>query len=405
MTVAQGLYKKLAYKKQSGLGVPASGSGGQLLRRETATFNKANASYSSDEIVSSQQYTGDTYGPGQTAGQINGLLSPKTYADPLGSLNRSAFAAGVVLTGLSLTIAAGSGTTFTITRGSGSWLTDGLKVGDVKRLSAGAFTGTAASINLLIVALTATIATVIVPNGKVLTAQGPVTGSTVTVIGKKTVTPSTGQLNDYYTFEEQFTDVARNRVYSDVQIASADIAIPATGNSTIKLACLGLARTKSGTASLTSPTVETTTAHLSAAQSVVFVNGAQTLVGTSLAIKIDGQLKAGDPVIGSNSLSDIIKGDIKVTGTVTVQYDGETVSNAFDNQTALQIVGVLFADTTDTSDFMGFSIPRAKLFKDDIDDGKKQLVMTCDFVAEINSAGGAGASTDIGIISIQDSAA
>jgi hypothetical protein len=44
---------------------------------------------------------------------------------------------------------------------------------------------------------------------------------------------------------------------------------------------------------------------------------------------------------------------------------------------------VLFADTSDNADFVGFTIPRAKLFKDDIDDGKKQLVMTFDFTAEI----------------------
>src|SRR5205085_11907842 len=130
---------------------------------------------------------------------------------------------------------------------------------------------------------------------------------------------------------------------------------------------------------------ETTTTILSAANAYIMVNGSRTLVGTSLNLKIDGQIEHGDPVIGSNSISDLIKGDIKVTGTVTLQFDGETVSTLFDNQTAVAIIGVLFADSSATSDFVGFTVPRAKLFKDDIDDGKKQLVLTCDFTAEYNS--------------------
>jgi hypothetical protein len=403
MTVAQGLYKRLSYKKQTALGSPASGSGGQYLRRETANFQRSKASFSSNEITSQQQYTGDAYGVAQTSGDISGLLSPKTYADLLGSLNRSAFAAGVSATSASLTIA-GAGP-YTVTRAAGSYLTDGFKIGDIVRITAGTYTGVARDINLLVTGVTATILTVLVPNGKTLSAQGPIATSTIAVIGKKSVTPSSGQLNDYYTFEAWFSDISRSRTFTDTQIASADISIPATGNSTIKFSCLGLGRTKGASQVLTTPTAETTTAHLTANNAAILLSGTQTLVGTSLMIKVDGQLKPGDPVIGSQTISDIIKGDIKVSGTVTLQFQDETVSGLFDAETALVINAVLFADTTDTSDFIGFTIPRAKLFKDDLDDGKKQLVMTCDFVAEYNGSGGAAVSTDTGIISIQDSAA
>jgi hypothetical protein len=402
-TVGQGIYKKLAYKKQTGLGSPASGSGGQYLRRETATFKKTNATYTSDEITSYQQYTGDSYGPGQTAGEINGLLSPKTYADLLGSLNRSAFAAVSAITGLSLTIA-GTGP-FTLTRGTGSFLTDGVKIGDVVRITAGTYTGVASNLNLLVTNVTALALTVMVPNGKVLSAQGPIASSTLTIVGKKSVTPDTGQANDYYTFEEWFGDLSRSRTWPDSQIAKAEIAIPATGNATIKVSTIGLARTKGSTQVLTSPATETTTAHMTAVNAVLFLAGTQMTVATSLNVTIDGQLTAGDPVIASPNISDVIKGDIKVSGTVTVQYQDETVSNNFDNQTAITISAVLFADTSDTSDFIGITIPRAKLFSDDPDDGKKQIVMTMNYTAERNGAGGSGISTDAGIISLQDSAA
>lgn len=402
MAVAQGLYKTLAYKKQTGLGTAASGSGGQKLRRTTATFNKMKDTYSSDEIVSHQQYTGDTYGPGKTQSQINGELSADTYADLLQSLVRKDFAAGASASSLSLTIA-GSGPTFTVTRGSGSWLTDGFKIGGVVRITAGTYSGTARDINLVVIALTATVMTVIVPNGKTLSAQGPVASSTMAEIGKKAFVPTTGHTNDYYTFEEWHSDLTRSRVYSDVQIAAADVSIPATGNATVQLSALGLSRSKGGSQILTTPGAETTTSILGASNAEIIVAGAQTLVGTSLSVRIDGQLQHGEPVIGSNSISDIVKGDVKVSGTLTIQYDAETISDLFDNETPSSIIAVLFDGTADTAAFVGFVIPRAKLMKDDIDDGKKQLVMSCDFTAEINSAGGSGTSSEQGIISILDS--
>jgi hypothetical protein len=50
------------------------------MRRVTATFNKQNDTYNSNEIVSHQQSTGATEGPGRIAGTLAGELSPGTYA-------------------------------------------------------------------------------------------------------------------------------------------------------------------------------------------------------------------------------------------------------------------------------------------------------------------------------------
>lgn len=403
MAVSQGLYKTVAYKKQAGLGTPAIGSGGQLIRRETAMFEKVKGAFNSNEINPNQQYSGDTYGTSSTTGQINGNLSPGSYAPLLASLCRGTFVAGAVSTGLSVTIA-GAGPTFTLTRSTGSFLTDGIKIGDVVQLT-GAFTGTAASLNLLVVGLTATVATVIVPNGSVLSAQGPVASATLTVINKKVVVPATGQANDYYTFEEFMADIARSRLYTDMQMASADVKVPANGNVTLQLSTLGLGRTLNPAQQLTSPLAASTTPILSSENAAIVVAGAQTVIGTSLDIKIDSQNKPGDPNIGSKTISDIIKGDIKATGQFSTMKADDSVATLFENETAVTIICAIFADSTPNSPFVSFVIPLAKLFKASIDDGKKQLVETFDYTAQFNSAGGAGTSTDTGIVTIQDSAA
>jgi hypothetical protein len=401
MTVAQGQLKKLSYKKQTALGTAASGSGGQYLRRETVSFKLAKDKFNSNEITTHQQYTGDTYGTSSTDNGLDNVLSPGTYADFFGSVVRRDFAAVSAITGLSLTIA-GTGP-YTITRSTGSWLSDGVKIGHVGRITAGTYTGTARDLNVLVTGITATVLTVIVPNGKALSAQGPVASSTFTVIGKTTLAPTSGHTNDYYSFEEWYSDLSKSRLWTDVQIASMEVAIPATGNATVKMAMMGLGRTKGTSQVLTSPSAETTTAILTAANGAILVAGAQTLTGTSLNLKIDGNVTKGEAVIGSRTISDLVKGDIKVDGTFTTLFDGETVSDYFDNETAVSIIAALFADNSDTSDFISFVIPRAKLFGDDNDDGKKQIVGTFPFTAEINSAGGTALASDQTIIGIQDS--
>ena len=63
--IAQGISKVLAYKKQSGLGSPASGSGGQQLRRTTSTINLTKEAYQSAEIRPDQQVADYRHGPNQ----------------------------------------------------------------------------------------------------------------------------------------------------------------------------------------------------------------------------------------------------------------------------------------------------------------------------------------------------
>jgi len=403
MAVEQGQLKKLSYKKQAGLGSAASGSGGQYLRRETAAFNLMKDKFNSNEIVTHQQYTGDTYGVSKTSGTLSGVISPATYAAFFGSLLRADFAAITAISGISLTIA-GSGP-YTLTRATGDFLTGGIKIGHVVRITAGTYTGTARDINLIVTGVTATVLTVVVPSGATLTAQGPVATSTVSVIGKTTKVPTTGHTNDYYTLEEWYPGNSRSRLYTDMQPASAAVQVPATGTATISMPFVGLGRTKGGSQVLTSPTAENTNTILSASNAYILINGARTTVATSMSLTIDGKVTHGEPVIGSRTLSDVVRGEVNVSGTVTVQYDAETISDLFDNETAVSIICVLFADGSATSDFISFVIPRAKFFGDDIDDGKKQLVMTLPFTAEIMSSGGAALANDQTTIGMQDSQA
>lgn len=405
MTVAQGINKITVIKAQTGLGVTAAGAGGQVLRRKTSIGKRARATYVNDEIVQHQQSTGVNLGTASTTWDFDGLLSPGTYATPLQSLLRKVFTAGVSATGVGLTIA-GAGP-YTVTRATGSYLTDGFKIGDVVRITAGTYTNAVnRDNNIVVTGLTATVLTGVTLNGSTLIAEGPIASSTIAVMGKKTMAPLTGHTDTLFTVEEWYGDISKSELFPDLRIGQADIGLPASGNATIKLASQGLGVRTRGTAQvLTTPTAATTTPVLTAVRGVVLANGVAQQGVTSISMTIKGNLSAIGPVVGSNFNPDMSRGRIEVSGTFSALFDSTTLGLLYDNETVTSIVAVMAADTTNNADFVAINLSAIKLTDDAPDDGEKAIMRTYPFTAQINAAGGATAVSDQTIISIQDSAA
>jgi hypothetical protein len=405
MPVAQGINKITVIKAQTGLGVPAAGAGGQVLRRKTSIGKKARATYVNDEIVQHQQSTGVNLGTASTSWDFDGLLSPGSYATTLASLLRKVFTATAAITGLSLTIA-GAGP-HTVTRSAGSYLTDGVKIGDVARITAGTYANPVnRDNNIVVTGLTATVLTGITLNNSVLIAEGPIATSTLTVIGKKSLAPLTGHTDTIFTVEEWYGDITKSELFPDLRIGQVDLGLPASGNATIKLASMGLGVRTRGTAQvLTTPTAATTTPVLTAVRGVVLANGVSQLGVTSISVSIKANLNAIGPVLGSNFNPDMSRGRIEVSGSLTALFDSTTLGVLYDNETVTSLIAVMAADTTNNADFVSINLSALKLTGDDPDDGEKAVMRTYPFTAQINAAGGAALANDQTIISIQDSAA
>ena len=404
MAVAQGINKKTVYKKQTGLGAPAAGTGGQVVRRTTSVFQAPPDTFESNEIVSHQQSTGVGLGVVKPAGKIHGLLSPGTYGALLGSLLRKDMTAGVSATGATISVAA-SGQNWTLTRSAGSYLTDGFKVGDVIRLTAGAFNALNTQKNLLIITLTTTIATVRVVNGSAMFAETNIASATVAVTGKKSLVPLSGHTNDYYTFEEWYPDLGRSEAYSDQQVGQAALNLPATGNATISLDTVGRIRTLGAAQVLITPTAETVTDILTAVNGVVLVNGVPVTNVTGAQVTINGNAAHSDAVVGSNVVDDIQRGRLAVSGSFTAKFDSVTLQTIFEGRSTTSLVLAVTEDATANADFVVVNLPMIKLTGDTPDDGEKAVIRTYPFTAQINSAGGAALASDQTIIAIQDSAA
>ena len=409
MAIASGIAKQVRYKKEATFNTLPGATLAQLLRRVESTVGVDKDTYSSNELRTDYQISDFRHGTRKTSGTIKGEFSPKTYADFIGSALRRDFAAVTAIAGASITIAAGSLVNgvqqYTVTRAAGSFWTDGLKNGDVIRLSVGTFNAANLNKNLYVISSTATVATVVPLNGVALVAEGPVATSTVTVYGKKTWVPTTGQTDQSYAVEHWYSDVALSEVFTGCKVNTLNFNLPPTGMSTLDIDFMGAGGiTTAGAAYYTSPAASTTTGIMAAVNGALYVGGVQVATCTGLSVKVDGGY-SGDPVVGSNVMPNIFPGRVSVSGQFTAYFDSATFRDYFLNESEIGLSAVLTADSTATSDFIAITLPRIKLGSAQRSDGEKGIVVTASFTALFNGAGGAGTATEQTTISVQDSAA
>lgn len=411
MVIAAGLFKQLAYKVESSFGVAPGQTGGQLLRRVQSTVDLSKEAYAANEKRTDFQIADYRHGVRRVQGQINGELSPKTYADMFGVLLKRDFAAVSPLTGLSVTIA-GAGPTYTVTRGAGDFLAGGIKVGDVIRLSAAGLDAANASKNLMVTDLTATVATVIVLNGSALVAEGPISSATVTVVGKKTFIPATGHTDKSIAFEHWYSDIGQSELFLGNKLAKASMSLPPSGLATVAFDVMGqdlASLTKRGgvaetTQYFTTPAAVTTTGALAAVNGILRVAGTTVATVTGLTVDINTNY-TGDPVVGSNTLPQMFPGKVNVSGQFTAYFDSVALRDAFVNETEIDLLGVFTSDNSAAADFVSVVMPRIKVGSANKDDGDGGLVQTFSFQALFNTAGGTGVKTEKTTFSMQDSQA
>ena len=403
MGIAQGISKKIIYKKQSGLGSPATGSGGQDLRRTSATLNLAKETYQSNEIRPDQQVADMRHGTKQISGTISGELSAKTYAEFFASVLRKDFAAAfTAITGLSLTIAT-SGSNYTITRGTGDFLAGGVKIGQVVNITAGSVNAANLNNRVVVLSLTTTALTVKPLGATALVAEGPIASCTLSDAGKSSYVPSSSHTNNYFSVEAWYSDLAQSELFTDIKPTNAQVKIPSNGMATVDFPLIGLNLTTNTTQQITSTTATTTTGIDSGANGVLIVNGTPYATITSIDFDVNGNIAAADGVVGSTLRPDVFSGTVAVTGTITAHFDSVTLRDLFINESEATIVVALAATAAKNTDFVSFTLPRVKFSGADIDDVQTGLKRTLPFTAIKNEVSGTG--LEVTTIVIQDSQA
>lgn len=403
MPIAKGTAKTIAYKKETTWGTLAGNTGGKQLRRVTSNFNLTKETYESGEIRTDRQVADFRHGVRMAEGSLNGELSPGTYADFMGSLLGQNFTA-VTLGAAAQTTVTVSGSTYNLVRSTGSWLTDGVRVGQVIRATG--LTATADNNrNFLVAAVTATNVTVVPLNGVAPTAQASASSVTLTVPGKAAAVPATGHTEDSYTIEEWFSDVPQSEVYTGVKVGSMAVQLPATGLTTLDFSFMGKDLQQTGsTQYFTSPTAQNANGIFAAVNGAVLVAGVPVALITSADFTVERAMENATAV-GSNSVAEIFSGRIRATGNLSVYFQDATFRDYFNAETPVSIVMALTASNAANSDFVSFVMPKVKLGSFTKDDGELGIVAQASFTALLSDTAPTTSGLPATTVSIQDSQA
>lgn len=372
MGIANTSIQQIRIGKQSAKGtiLAAASADAKKYNFVDATGSLSKDAFESNSIRTTQQRLNPRHGTRSVPFTLNQELQIGGHNDIIAGVLRSAFAAAVTTGAVAQAIDASART---LTRGAGSYITDGFKVGDIVRI-----TGSAQSanngVNLRLASVTALVLTWI--NDTWTSGMVTVTSASITVAvpGKKCSIPSTGHTADYFTIEDWQSDVPSSRRHTDMRPASVDIAIPPNGHATFSSSWLGRDSDIQTTEWFTNSAAAPTGALLAGPQGLIRYNGADSAVVSDFSLTITNGAETKQ-VVGTDISPDVFVGMTVTTGSMSAMFDANTFLTNFESETVAPIYLYLFKDSTAGSDFVIIKLPSIKVNSaDSANDGVARTV-------------------------------
>lgn len=345
----------VAYKAQPTKGTAPGAAGGKRLRLNSSPgLSLQRATILPGEIRSDRQSPMGRLGSKTVQGSYTADLSVGSFDEWLEAVMRSTWVASVAL-------AAGVGTEYTTTantivRASGSWITLGVRVGDVIR---GTNFPDAANnnVNLRVTAVTAAAITV----AETLVANATADADAVVTVLRKLANADTPTRRAFY-IEEYHEDIDQSEVFDYCRIVGFTIRGGPDAMATIEFQVMGTDADVLATGA--SPYYTTPT--LSTAVGLVFSDGLIRFQGADIAIATAFELTvtlnaATLPVIGSNTSPDVFDNRMDVSGSISMlRQDLDNVS-AFNAETEYEMHLLLTEPESEPKDCVSIFVPRVKL--------------------------------------------
>lgn len=359
MTIFQnGANVLVALKREATLGVPPGATSGTQMRVLSSpglVLNRAQIQSQekrSDMLMSMGRLGGrsvsGSYSAEATIGGATDIL--------LEAIMRSTWSAAITLTSANFTTI--TTTTSTIVAASGSWLTLGIRVGDIIVLTASATAGNN-NRNLRVIAVTATTITV----ADTLTANG--TGDGTAVIKRlKKVVNGAAPVRYSHTIEQYYTDIDVSEQFLGCRIVGLDLSFKPGAMATVQYTFAGIDRALLATGAspyFTSP-VLTTGLDLIADDSVIRQNGQAVTAFTGLDLKFAIANKV-EPVIGSFVSPDVFDNDLAISGTITGLRDDFSNLTLWDAETEFEVSVLLQEPTGAPKQALSLFLSRVKVAK------------------------------------------
>lgn len=258
------------------------------------------------------------------------------------------------------------------------------------RLSGAGFAPANVGNNLLVVGLTALVATVVLLSATPLVAEGPIASAGMSVVGKHTYVPSTGHTDPSFTVEQWFSDISQSEVYTGLKPASMSLDLPSTGLVGASFSFMGRDLAQTGTSQyFSSPTSINTEDVLASVSGAVIVDGQPVALVTSMSLEIARNQEMAT-VVGSNLNADIFVGRITATGNMSVYMTDAAFRDYFDDEAHISVVVALTTGEEKDAAAISIALPRTLLNAASKTDAELGLTQSMDFQALQNTVTTAG---------------
>ncbi len=352
----------IRFKAEVTPGTPVTGGSGEELRWHPGSGLSMSRKLIEDPTV---RPDGQEEMPRLGSKSVNGIypatLSLGAFNTLIAGLFRNTFVAsatiitcdnGATYTSLAVTLT----NTLTLV-GSGSFLSLGVRVGDVIRLGATAANN---DINAVVATVAANVITVLGAPWTNFTAD-----NNATLDLKKKIKNSTTLTRAAFTFEEYSEDLDESEQFTLCRVSSMKLSWEPNSVVKVEFGIVGQKGAILGTAAapgLTSPT-QYTAIGLVAADALIYLAGSQIAVMTKGELMFDLGAEGID-VVGSPDTPDVYEGSMHVTGNISAVRTALTASNLarFIAETDNVELSVMFVepDAAVPIDFFHVFLPRIK---------------------------------------------
>ena len=337
----------VSYAPEATFGVAALGNGAsKVFRPNGGGINLTKEPIRSNENRRDGLMTRGRHGSRAVAGNYSGDLSLGSYDDFIQAVFRGTFDTPLALTGLTVTVDQASSTA---TRSAGSWLADGVRVGDVIRL--GGFTAAAAVNNARNLRVTAATATVLTLAETDLVSAASAAG--ITLARPKKLLQ--GILPRSFTIEEAELDIDASRLFPGCRIGQMALRLAPNGMATVQFDIVGQNMTiLEGAASpyFLTP-VATASVGMTAVEAKIRLGTLDVIDLTALDLTINLNA-AGQPVVGSVVTPDVFTNLANVEGTVTALTQDTARMKNFLNEDQLALHILFTENESEPKDFSSF---------------------------------------------------
>lgn len=349
MAYQSGRNVAVSYAPEVTFGEKAANTPSKAFRPNSGGLTLAKEPIRSNEVRKDGMTTRGRHGSRSVTGSYAGDLSVGTFDDLIEAAFRGTFAPALTLTEATgpLSSATLSVTANTIVASAGSWITAGLRVGDVIRLGAG-FASANQNRNVRITGLTATTLT----TAETLTVEaGPIAAYSLTRPKKLTQ----GVVARSFSFEEHEIDIDGSELFKGVRVGSVQVQLQPNGMAILTFGLVGQdmeVLTGADAPYFTAPT-ETVTIGLTAVEAKVRLGDDDVMDVSSVDFTINLNA-SGVPVVGSVLTPDVFTNLATVEGTITALKQDVARSQQFLNEEELSLHLLFEEHESGAADFCSF---------------------------------------------------